>query len=404
MYERMDLLKVALLFIGILIAAGGILFALNWFRSGAFGVATGGRGRQPRLAVIDAAMVDARRKLVLIRRDNVEHLIMIGGPSDVVIEPNIVRAIPAAPAREAPPARVTPSLADTLPRPVPLADGDNWPLQPAEPPPRPQRAMPPPPPAPAPKAVDEEDEEAARDPDWTLPEVVPPPPPPPRVAPASRAEPRMRAEPPLRPEPPVRAEPPPVRAEPMLRAVPDSEPITRPERPQRAARPQNPDRLAGLASELSRNFMDSDLSSPPSPPPRAAEGRRPPPPVQPVAPPAPPVQDLPELHEVHGVPEHGVSDAEENLTEMAQRLESALHRPRPAPEPAPATAPPALRAVELPRIEPAPRADPKPPRAEPAAPPAPAPAKPAAKAANKPPLGSLEQEMASLLGRSSGKS
>src|SRR5688572_5531527 len=52
------------------------------------------RGRQPRLAVIDAAPVDGRRRLVLIRRDNVEHLVMIGGPTDVVIEQNIVRAVP----------------------------------------------------------------------------------------------------------------------------------------------------------------------------------------------------------------------------------------------------------------------------------------------------------------------
>ena len=62
------------------------------------------RGRQPRLAVIDAASVDGRRRLVLIRRDNVEHLMMIGGPTDVVVEANIVRA--AAPgARAAGPAR-----------------------------------------------------------------------------------------------------------------------------------------------------------------------------------------------------------------------------------------------------------------------------------------------------------
>ena len=38
------------------------------------------RGRMPRLAVIDAAAVDGRRRLVLVRRDNVEHLLMIGGP------------------------------------------------------------------------------------------------------------------------------------------------------------------------------------------------------------------------------------------------------------------------------------------------------------------------------------
>ena len=48
----------------------------------------------PRLAVIDAAAVDGRRRLVLVRRDNVEHLLMIGGPTDIVVEPNIVRAMP----------------------------------------------------------------------------------------------------------------------------------------------------------------------------------------------------------------------------------------------------------------------------------------------------------------------
>jgi hypothetical protein len=80
-------------------------------RFGANRLGSAARGRQPRLAVIDAATVDGRRRLVLIRRDNVEHLLMIGGPSDLVVEPNIVRAVPArdvprdqrgAPAGEAP--------------------------------------------------------------------------------------------------------------------------------------------------------------------------------------------------------------------------------------------------------------------------------------------------------------
>src|ERR1700755_1500859 len=73
------------------------------------------RGRMPRLAVIDAAAVDGRRRLVLVRRDNVEHLLMIGGPSDIVIEPNIVRAMPGR-ERDAAPARETsrgPSFSDT---------------------------------------------------------------------------------------------------------------------------------------------------------------------------------------------------------------------------------------------------------------------------------------------------
>ncbi|MGO7668143.1 flagellar biosynthesis protein FliO, partial [Rhizobium ruizarguesonis] len=41
----------------------------------------GGRNRKHRLQVLDAAAVDARRRLVLVRRDDVEHLIMIGGPT-----------------------------------------------------------------------------------------------------------------------------------------------------------------------------------------------------------------------------------------------------------------------------------------------------------------------------------
>ncbi len=50
---------------------------------------SGGRSRQARLAVMDATAVDARRRLILVRRDDVEHLILIGGPTDVVVEQNI---------------------------------------------------------------------------------------------------------------------------------------------------------------------------------------------------------------------------------------------------------------------------------------------------------------------------
>src|SRR3954453_15481478 len=83
----------------------------------------GARGRQPRLAGIDAAPVAGRRRLLLIRRDNVEHLVMIGGPTDVLVEANIVRA--AAPAREATPARA-PAAGDTLPPAVPLGERNLW--------------------------------------------------------------------------------------------------------------------------------------------------------------------------------------------------------------------------------------------------------------------------------------
>jgi hypothetical protein len=44
---------------------------------------------EPRLAVMEQASVDGKRKLVLVRRDDVEHLIMTGGPVDVVIETGI---------------------------------------------------------------------------------------------------------------------------------------------------------------------------------------------------------------------------------------------------------------------------------------------------------------------------
>ena len=75
----------------------GLIGLTAWLvrRFGANRLGNASRGRQPRLAVIDAATVDGRRRLVLIRRDNVEHLLMIGGPSDLVVEPNIVRAVSA---------------------------------------------------------------------------------------------------------------------------------------------------------------------------------------------------------------------------------------------------------------------------------------------------------------------
>ncbi|HEU4517925.1 MAG TPA: hypothetical protein VFS03_00300, partial [Microvirga sp.] len=54
-----------------------------------------GRARQPRLGIVDIYDLDRQRQLILLRRDNVEHLLLIGGPNDVVIETNIVR-VPGA--------------------------------------------------------------------------------------------------------------------------------------------------------------------------------------------------------------------------------------------------------------------------------------------------------------------
>ena len=51
-----------------------------------------GRARPPRLGTVDAFDLDRQRQLVIVRRDNVEHLLMIGGPNDLVIESEIIRA------------------------------------------------------------------------------------------------------------------------------------------------------------------------------------------------------------------------------------------------------------------------------------------------------------------------
>lgn len=64
------------------------------FTGGRFG-AGNARLRQPRLSVLDALPIDARRRLILVRRDNVEHLLLIGGPSDVLVEASIQRPPPA---------------------------------------------------------------------------------------------------------------------------------------------------------------------------------------------------------------------------------------------------------------------------------------------------------------------
>ncbi len=48
--------------------------------------------RPRRLGVVEQTSVDNRRKLLLVRRDNVEHLVLIGGPIDVILETGIPRA------------------------------------------------------------------------------------------------------------------------------------------------------------------------------------------------------------------------------------------------------------------------------------------------------------------------
>lgn len=59
------------------------------------GTGIGPRTRAPRLQVVDVARIDEKRKLVLVRRDEVEHLVLVGGQTDLLVEGSILR-VPAA--------------------------------------------------------------------------------------------------------------------------------------------------------------------------------------------------------------------------------------------------------------------------------------------------------------------
>tara|TARA_R110002020_G_scaffold53443_4_gene149605 strand:+ start:1029 stop:1679 length:651 start_codon:yes stop_codon:yes gene_type:complete len=75
------------------------------------------RGRNRRMSVVETLALDPKRQLLIIRRDNVEHVILTGGPQDVVIETGIAvdeqataqptrRPVPmVAPRRPPPPAK-----------------------------------------------------------------------------------------------------------------------------------------------------------------------------------------------------------------------------------------------------------------------------------------------------------
>ena len=320
-------------FIAVLALIGVAAWLVRRFANNRIGANTQ-RGRMPRLAVIDAAAVDGRRRLVLVRRDNVEHLLMIGGPSDIVVEPNIVRAMPG---RDMAP---RPAVGEQPPRIAPLPDVawsdeaaraertdarstdafDHAEPQMPEPPPRPSR----------PSFADE------------LRRPAPPPMPERRSDPLTGFAPESLG----------------ARTEPAPPRLPRGEPMM--PRPQRAGEPPKaPPREAPSREAASREAPPREV-----PPVRAPERAAAPPPPPPPAP-APPSAPAP-------------SSADQNLAEMAQRLEAALRRPAEpvAPPVAPETPPARPSRSETPAPVPAP---------------APAPQKSG--------FENLEDEMASLLGR-----
>ena len=70
----------------------GIL-ALLGRRFGLLAAARPRRGAGRRLGITEVAPVDAKRRLILVRRDQTEHLVLLGGEGDLVIERDIAAPI-----------------------------------------------------------------------------------------------------------------------------------------------------------------------------------------------------------------------------------------------------------------------------------------------------------------------
>jgi flagellar protein FliO/FliZ len=125
--------------------------------------------RHSRIAVVAGAPIDARRRLILIRRDNVEHLLLVGGAADVVVESTVVRAADAV--HELTPS--PPTTDDTPAAPVPTPHATMRPLKPG----RAGRTEPSQPPAPATRRARSVPSPVQGRPDCAESEAPPPPPP-----------------------------------------------------------------------------------------------------------------------------------------------------------------------------------------------------------------------------------
>lgn len=91
--ESIDYTQVALAF-------GGLLILLGLFYYGAralSGSTRFGKWRPgQRLGLVDSTPLDGTRRLVLVRRDDTEHLLLLGSHGDLVIESGIPAAKPTA--------------------------------------------------------------------------------------------------------------------------------------------------------------------------------------------------------------------------------------------------------------------------------------------------------------------
>jgi flagellar protein FliO/FliZ len=68
------------------------LIGLCAYAAKRMGLATGNisaTGSQKRLSIVEVKVIDAKHRLVLMRRDNREHLVLLGGEQDLLIESGI---------------------------------------------------------------------------------------------------------------------------------------------------------------------------------------------------------------------------------------------------------------------------------------------------------------------------
>ena len=81
-YTRFILALIFVLALIGVLAAVARRFGLGYRRAGKSGAAR-------RLSIVEVMPVDARRRLVLLRRDESEHLVLLGGSADLLIERGI---------------------------------------------------------------------------------------------------------------------------------------------------------------------------------------------------------------------------------------------------------------------------------------------------------------------------
>lgn len=85
-------------FTQVAIAFGGLLILLALFYYGARALSGSSRFSKwrsgQRIGVVDSMPVDGARRLVLVRRDDTEHLLLLSSHGDVVIETGIPAARP----------------------------------------------------------------------------------------------------------------------------------------------------------------------------------------------------------------------------------------------------------------------------------------------------------------------